>query len=109
MGEKCLDFIKSNPIFQEKYRIELAPDEKGLWKLHLHLDPVAWFDALNSLPNETEGSVIRKARKYVNSVRRAYRPSRPEKFVYEPVLSKPYCVRHEECVRCEYLFKNIKC
>src|SRR5688500_15358968 len=50
MGEKCLDFIKNNPVFQEKYRIELSPEE-GLWNLYLHLDPVAWFDALMSRPN----------------------------------------------------------
>ena len=31
MGEKCLDFIQNNPVFQEKYRIELFLEE-GLWK-----------------------------------------------------------------------------
>ncbi|CAG8617030.1 3469_t:CDS:2 [Funneliformis mosseae] len=101
MGEKCLDFIKSNPVFQEKYRIELSPEE-GLWKLYLHLDPVAWFDALMSRPNETRGSVIKKARECVNNVRETYYPSRPENFIYDPILSKSYCNHHGECVRCEY-------
>ncbi|RIA95064.1 hypothetical protein C1645_873026 [Glomus cerebriforme] len=66
MGEKCLDFIQNNPIFQEKYRIELSPED-GLWNLYLHLDPVAWFDALMSRQNENRESVIKKAREYVNN------------------------------------------
>ncbi|GBB90250.1 hypothetical protein RclHR1_17130002 [Rhizophagus clarus] len=106
MGEKCLDFIKSNPVFQEKYRIELS-SEKGLWK-YLHLDPVAWFDALMSRENETKGSVIKKAREYVNNVREAFYPSRPENFLYDPILSKSYCNHHGECGRCEYFIDNMQ-
>src|ERR1043165_2972110 len=94
MGEECLDFIKG-PVFQEKYRIELSPEE-GLWKLYLHLDPMAWFDALMSRPIQTRESVIKKAREYVDNVREAYHPSRPEKFLYDPILSKSYCSRHGE-------------
>src|SRR4051794_15775489 len=45
MGKHCLKFIESNPVFQEKYRVVLSP-ENGVWNLYLHLDPVAWFDAL---------------------------------------------------------------
>ncbi|CAG8746214.1 12120_t:CDS:2, partial [Gigaspora margarita] len=83
--------------------IKLSPNEEGFWKLYLHLDLVAWYDALNLLPNETSRSVLEKAQKYVDSVRDAYKPLHSEKSIYKPVLSKPYCIRHGECIKCEYL------
>src|SRR6266542_4807613 len=100
MGKKCIDFIKSNPIFQEKYRIELVPDKEERWKLHLHLDPMAWFDALISRQNETRSSMIKKVREFVDSTRKT---SHPQKFFYKPVLSRTYCAHHGECVRSKYL------
>ena len=52
LGECCLNFIQCNSVFQEKYRIVLSP-ENGDWNLYLHLDPIAWFDALIWIKNET--------------------------------------------------------
>jgi len=102
MGKCCLDFIRSNRVFQEKYRIVLSP-KGGNWNLYLHLDPVAWFDALIWIKNEARGIAVKKARAYVNNVRETYHPSHIVESKYYPVLSKSYCNHHGDCIQREYL------
>ncbi len=51
---------------------------------------------------------MQKVREYVNNIRGAYSPSRPEKFVYLPILSKTYYAYHEKCIRGEYLIDTMQ-
>ncbi|RGB22566.1 hypothetical protein C1646_677744 [Rhizophagus diaphanus] len=96
LGEKCLDFIEKNRSFGRKYRIELRPN-KSQWNLYLHIDSVAWFDAL--INKCTDDERLNKARSYVDNVRNSYNPPRAETSDYEPVLAKQYCPYHTECVK----------
>lgn len=98
LGEQCLTFINNHSRFKEKYRIEIRPVENE-WKLYLHLDPVAWFDALY-LSERTE-IVLEKSRKYVDNINKSFHPPNSEILLYDSIPSRQYCTYHAECLKCE--------
>ncbi|RUS23329.1 hypothetical protein BC937DRAFT_87340 [Endogone sp. FLAS-F59071] len=72
MGKESLNFIeKCTNTFGHAYRIELLPQSNAsteaaaLWEFQLHLDPVAWFDAIS-----TQGKDITIPSRDIMSMRR---------------------------------------
>ena len=103
LGKACLDIITSHRVFKEKYRIVLSSenDDDDVWNLYLHVDPVAWFDALIWIKHKTREEAVQKAREFVDKMREKYQYSLPPLSDYEPVPSKLYCTHHGECNTCE--------
>lgn len=105
MGKESLKFIEKHiNMFGHAYRIELLPQSNAstetmaLWEFQLHLDPVAWFDAIST---EEKDIAISKSRHYVDETRGTYRPQMRSS-AFTPVRSRTYCNRHNLCLTSEY-------
>jgi hypothetical protein len=104
LGRQSIKFIESHHLFGKQYRIELRPNQSK-WNLYLHIDSVAWFDAL-IMKNYTQEQIINKGRIYVDGVRNSYSPSQPKTSKYTPVAAQNYCPNHSQCVSSECLNNN---